>query len=416
MKNKILAIFTYLIFCNFAFAQSFTFKTKYIEIDKNSELINANFGIATSLDGNLIINAEKFIYDKNKDILDISGNGSIIIKSQNLEILFNNSIINQKTSTIKAKGDVKIFDKKRDLEIYSEKIDYNQNENKMNSDLQTEIKDKYKNNYLVDKFIYEIDKNLLKVENLNFKDFQDNRFKTSLAYINTQTNRLFGKDIQIDLAKSSLNDNEPRLKGNSVINNDEFTEINKGIFTTCKRRDGCPPWQLSSNKIKHDKLKKTINYENAVLRIYDVPVMYFPKFFHPDPTVKRQSGFLIPTFNNSINSASYVNTPYFFAIAENKDFTFSPRLYSNDKFLMQTEYRQVNSKSDHVTDFSFFTDNNDGHLFYAYNKILNYRNFNESEFNFKLQQTSMKHISKKQDKFEILGIQLLENSLNRFIF
>ena len=82
----------------------------------------------------------------------------------------------------------------------------------MNSDLQTEIKDKYKNNYLVDKFIYEIDKNLLKVENLNFKDFQDNRFKTSLAYINTQTNRLFGKDIQIDLAKSSLNDNEPRLK------------------------------------------------------------------------------------------------------------------------------------------------------------------------------------------------------------
>ena len=223
MKNKILAIFTYLILCNFAFAQSFTFKTKNIEIDKNSELINANFGIATSLDGNLIINAEKFIYDKNKDILDISGNGSIIIKSQNLEILFNNSIINQKTSTIKANGDVKIFDKKRDLEIYSEKIDYNQNENKMNSDLQTEIKDKYKNNYLVDKFIYEIDKNLLKVENLNFKDFQDNRFKTSLAYINTQTNRLFGKDIQIDLAKSSLNDNEPRLKGNSVINNDEFT-------------------------------------------------------------------------------------------------------------------------------------------------------------------------------------------------
>ena len=34
----------------------------------------------------------------------------------------------------------------------------------MNSDLQTEIKDKYKNNYLVDKFIYEIDKNLLKLK------------------------------------------------------------------------------------------------------------------------------------------------------------------------------------------------------------------------------------------------------------
>ena len=36
------------------------------------------------------------------------------------------------------------------------------------------------------------------------------------------------------------------------------------------------------------------------LKIYDFPVLYFPKFFHPDPTVKRQSGFLPPSFNNSI--------------------------------------------------------------------------------------------------------------------
>ena len=30
---------------------------------------------------------------------------------------------------------------------------------------------------------------------------------------------------------------------------------------------------------------------NAVLKIYDVPVLYFPKFFHPDPTVERRSDF-----------------------------------------------------------------------------------------------------------------------------
>ena len=37
--------------------------------------------------------------------------------------------------------------------------------------------------------------------------------------------------------------------------------------------------------------KKIINYKNAWLQIYDRPVFYFPKFFHPDPSVKRQSGF-----------------------------------------------------------------------------------------------------------------------------
>ena len=48
------------------------------------------------------------------------------------------------------------------------------------------------------------------------------------------------------------------------------------------------------NKILHDKKKKKIKYDNATLRIYDYPIVYFPKFFHPDPTVNRQSGFLTP--------------------------------------------------------------------------------------------------------------------------
>ena len=87
-------------------------------------------------------------------------------------------------------------------------------------------------------------------------------------------------------------DNEPRLKGNAIFLNKESTIIKKGVFTTCKKTDNCPPWELSSDKITHDKTKKIIYYDDAWLRMYDVPVLYFPKFFHPDPTVKRQSGFI----------------------------------------------------------------------------------------------------------------------------
>ena len=75
------------------------------------------------------------------------------------------------------------------------------------------------------------------------------------------------------------------------------TEITKGVFPTCKKRKGCPPWQLSAEKIQHNKKKQTIYYKNALLKVYDIPVMYFPRFFHPDPTVDRKSGFLIPTIN-----------------------------------------------------------------------------------------------------------------------
>ena len=34
-------------------------------------------------------------------------------------------------------------------------------------------------------------------------------------------------------------------------------------------------------KIEHDRNKKQIEYKNAILNVYDIPI-FFPKFFHPD--------------------------------------------------------------------------------------------------------------------------------------
>ena len=46
-------------------------------------------------------------------------------------------------------------------------------------------------------------------------------------------------------------------------------------------------------------MQETLKNKKAWLKVYDKPVFYFPKFFHPDPTVKRQSGFLFPTLTDS---------------------------------------------------------------------------------------------------------------------
>ena len=78
--------------------------------------------------------------------------------------------------------------------------------------------------------------------------------------------------------------------------------IIKGIFTTCEN-DNCPPWSLQS-EIQHDKEDKVIRYKNAWLN-FDIPIFLFSKFFHPDPTVKRQSGFLIPSITSSSNSKTH---------------------------------------------------------------------------------------------------------------
>ena len=421
MINKsIILITSFFIFCSMAIADSFNFETKNLEIFKEKNQIITGKGKAFSSNNDLEINADKFEYLRDLDLLKTDGNGKAIIQSKKLIIKFDKALFDQKNSTIKANGNVKIHQTDKNFFIESEKIFYDQLNNLISSNTKTILKDNFKNTYIVDSFMFEIDKNILKVINLESKDKDNNILKTEIAYINTLSGKLFGKDVNIDFDTSfgsGFNkDNEPRLKAVSINRNENITELTKGVFTTCKKQDDCPPWEMTAKKIHHNKTKKTINYENAFLKIYDIPVMYFPKFFHPDPTVKRQSGFLIPTIKNSSGSDGFLNTPYFFAIAENKDATFSPRFYPDDKVLFQTEYRQANLNSNHIADFSYFTEkgkNSKNHIFYEYDNEFNSENFENNQINFKIQQT-FNDTYLKSDKLESVIVNdsdILENSL-----
>ena len=166
---------------------------------------------------------------------------------------------------------------------------------------------------------------------------EKNEYIIDHGIINLNTNELQGKDVEVKFHKEMFNnpENEPRLKGNTVYTDKNITNVSKGVFTTCKKRDGkCPPWMIKSKKVKHDKLKKTIYYKNAGLKVYDVPIMYYPYFFHPDPTVKRQSGFLTPYVGDSeiLGPSAYI--PYFYVISDSADLTFKPRFFY-DKYTLQ---------------------------------------------------------------------------------
>ena len=67
------------------------------------------------------------------------------------------------------------------------------------------------------------------------------------------------------------------------------------------------------------------------MEIYEKPVVYFPRFFHPDPTVKRQSGFLMPKFESSSSLGDPLSIPYFKVISDSKDITFTPKYLARMK-------------------------------------------------------------------------------------
>ena len=41
----------------------------------------------------------------------------------------------------------------------------------------------------------------------------------------------------------------------------------------------CPPWTINAETVTHDNEEKTIYYDKAWLKLYDKPILYFPKIF-----------------------------------------------------------------------------------------------------------------------------------------
>ena len=138
-----------------------------------------------------------------------------------------------------------------------------------------------------------------------------------------------------------------------------------------------------------------------MLNLYDIPVFYFPKFFHPDPSVDRRSGLLQPRLNNSDILGSSINIPYFHVISENKDLTFKPTIFDNRIYMLQNEYRQKNENSSFIADFSYIKGyqsaisgnnysnrNSISHIFSKFDLDLALENFTNSTVKFFLEKVN----------------------------
>ena len=165
--------------------------------------------------------------------------------------------------------------------------------------------------------------NITFISNYNLP--KSDKYYFSSGIINLHDNKFFAKDTKIKVHKDIFDntENDPRIAGVSSRSDGNVTFINKGVFTSCKKRDKCPPWSITAEKISHNKEKKQIDYNQAFLKVYDVQFL-FPKIFHPDPTVERQTGFLQPSINNSNILGSSFTLPYFKIIDQSTDLTFKP--------------------------------------------------------------------------------------------
>ena len=198
MKNKFIKIiFIIFTLSNNLFAEGFEFSSDNLQVLKNGNLLTGD-GNVQIVSPEEIIKAEKFEYDKTNYYLKLTGNVSILNKTDNT-ILYGNRVDYFKNEEkIIINDDVKIIIKNK-YTIYSDNISYlNENEYFFSKD-KTNFNDKNGNKFQLDSFNYYKIKNRIRGKNLIFTDKENNKYFIDDAMVKLDTNEILGKDIKMNL-------------------------------------------------------------------------------------------------------------------------------------------------------------------------------------------------------------------------
>ena len=322
--------------------------------------------------------ANKLTYSQDDNIIEATGN--VVAKNQEGKQISSDKIIyNKKTQQLSTFGNSKFTDEKGGT-LFAESFEYNLEKKIISAEKKVKFIDKEKNTYYFSK--------------LNADDKFD---------------EIIGFDINADLNKQNLKSGdkfnefiEPRFSGKSASIKNNITIVKDARFTTCKKTnetDGCAYWNLNAGELIHDKEQKKITYKNASLDLNNVPVLYLPYFAHPDPTVKRESGFLPPTLANlGGDIGSTIKIPYFYPVSQSADFTVSPVYYFKQHPLLLGEYREKFKNGDISLEGGFTqgykevtttkTDGSRHHLYGNLNLIFSDKILDQTILNAKVQQVN----------------------------
>jgi LPS-assembly protein len=161
----------------------------------------------------------------------------------------------------------------------------------------------------------------------------------------------FIKDVRMLLFDGS------RLAGNTARRvGGVRTEVRRAVYSPCQlcaADPTAPPvWQIKAEDAVDDKDLQIVEYHDAIMEIEGIPIFYSPYFSHPDPSVKRASGFLPPVFGHDASNGYRFGIPYYLVIGPDKDVTFRPIFTTEGGTVLDAQYRQRFGNGTLATDSS----------------------------------------------------------------
>lgn len=135
------------------------------------------------------------------------------------------------------------------------------------------------------------------------------------------------------------------MAATAVRRSENVNELNYAIFSPCPVCDAEgnprePSISIQAEKVVQDEDLRAILYRNAVFKVGGVPVLYLPFFSHPDPTVERSSGFLVPIPSYDEGRGLSLEVPYLQVVSPSEDWLFSPQFNTDVAPLLNLQWRR----------------------------------------------------------------------------
>jgi LPS-assembly protein len=229
------------------------------------------------------------------------------------------------------------------IDIKADKFTYSKNGEELIAEGQVKVVAKEGTLY-ADKLVFNqtADK-IYAIGNVKFIDYKNNTtlsdkleltgdFKKGLA---DHIMMMFSDSTGILTSKKAVKINETRLN------------LYDAEYTACEvDEDSILPWELTADKVAYDSEEESITYTNAVLDIFNIPVLYTPIFHHSTNSKKPVTGFLNLGLASSNSDGFGLKSGYFWSIDEQNDATLRFKYLGKRGILLGAEHRYVGENFD----------------------------------------------------------------------
>ncbi len=117
--------------------------------------------------------------------------------------------------------------------------------------------------------------------------------------------------------------------------------LEEGMISGCDPTD--PLWRLHFQSAKYDDDSKWMDVYHTSLRLYNIPVFYFP-YLGYSLDFKRRTGLLVPSFGLSKREGFFYQQPIYIATDDSWDVELTPQIRSNRGAGLYATLRFVDTK------------------------------------------------------------------------